>query len=77
MYASGEHVLQGDTVRGNSGEGEGEALKVIPNGAVSGGIEDALVQWFAVYEVSPGYKSRKAPVQVATQSLTFICRKTI
>jgi hypothetical protein len=74
MYVNGEPAKVGDIVQGSGGDGE--VLQVIPNGVVSGGVEDALVQWFAVYEVSPGYKSRKAPVQVATQSLTFVRRKS-
>lgn len=74
MYPNGERVEIGDIVRGSGGEGE--VLEVVERGAASGGVEDTLVQWFAEYEVSPGYKSRKAPVQVPTQSLALVKRKS-
>lgn len=71
MYASGEEVKEGDIVQGAGGEGE--VLKVIPNGI--GGQENALVQWTTVHERTPGYPALKAPVQVPTQSLTLVRRK--
>jgi hypothetical protein len=72
MYASGEPAEVGDTVQGSGGEGE--VLKVVPNGI--GGQENALVQWSTVHERAPGYPAPKAPVQVPTQSLTLVRRKS-
>ena len=72
MYASGQQPEVGDTVHGSAGEGE--VLKVVPNGI--GGQENALVQWSTVHERAPGYRALKAPVQVPTQSLTLVRRKS-
>jgi hypothetical protein len=72
MYASGEKPEVGDIVRGSGGEGE--VLVVIPSGI--GGQENVSVQWSTVYEVTPGYRARKAPVQELTRVLTLVRRKT-
>jgi hypothetical protein len=72
MYANREEAREGDVVRG--GGGEGEVLKVIPNGI--GGQENAMLQWTTVHERVPGYPAFNAPVQVPTQSLTLVRRKT-
>lgn len=76
MYASGEEAIQGDIVRSIGGGDEGEVVNVVPKGAVSGGVEDVVVQWSTIYEISPGYNSRKAPVQVPSQSLVLARRKS-
>ncbi len=72
MYASGEKPEVGDIVRGSGGEGE--VLELVPAGI--GGQENALVQWSTVYEVTPGYRARKVPVQELTRALTLVRRKT-
>jgi hypothetical protein len=71
MYASEEEAVEGDVVRGSGGEGE--VLEVIRDGV--GGQENVLLQWFTIYERTPGYSARKAPVQVPTQTLTLVRRK--
>jgi hypothetical protein len=72
MYATGERPEVGDIVNGS--DGRGEVLKVISNGI--GGQENVLVQWSTVHERAPGYRARKAPTQVPTQSLTLVRRKS-
>lgn len=67
MYASGEEPQIGDLVKGSGGEGK--VLKVIPNGI---GGENVLVQWTTPKTTPGGYKQLQAPVQVPTQSLTFV-----
>lgn len=72
MYAGGEQPEVGDTVHGSGGEGE--VLRVAPNGI--GGKENVVVQWSTVHERAPGYRALKAPVQVPTESLTLVRRKS-
>jgi len=72
MYAGREQPEVGDTVHGSGGEAE--VLRVVPNGI--GGRENAVVQWSTVHERAPGYPALKAPVQVPTQSLALVRRKS-